>query len=184
VVTDYAQSLEARLRNSQAIIRPTTTSPTISPVSVNLPSAFKNISVPGPIPWHYHWSPVNYSPPLVDPEVILLLGPLYQCMIDWLNYANYVRPGHASSTTNHVAVCLAVTGFLFADFQCFVNARNYLETYTLQFRHVLWLLQMYMLRNMLTKVYIIFLLSDVIVTHSIGDVRFVYKWVPLLLNRS
>ena len=48
----------------------------ISPVSVNLPSAFKNISVPGLIPWHYHWSPVNYSPPLVDPEVILLLGPL------------------------------------------------------------------------------------------------------------
>ena len=48
----------------------------ISPVCVNLPSAFKNISVPGLIPWHYHWSPVNYSPPPVDPEVILLLGPL------------------------------------------------------------------------------------------------------------
>jgi len=25
---------------------------------------------------HYHWSLVNYSPPLVDPEVILLHGPL------------------------------------------------------------------------------------------------------------
>ena len=48
----------------------------ISPVSVNFPSASKNISVPGLIPWHYHWSPVNYSPPPVDPEVILLLGPL------------------------------------------------------------------------------------------------------------
>ena len=48
----------------------------ISPVSVNLLSAFKNISVPGLVPWHYHWSPVNYSPPPVDPEVILLLGPL------------------------------------------------------------------------------------------------------------
>ena len=28
----------------------------ICPVSVNLPSAFKNISVPGLVPWHYHWS--------------------------------------------------------------------------------------------------------------------------------
>jgi len=26
----------------------------ISPISVNLPSASKNISVPGLIPWHYH----------------------------------------------------------------------------------------------------------------------------------
>jgi len=26
--------------------------------------------------------PVNYSPPPVDPEVILLLGPLKKCMID------------------------------------------------------------------------------------------------------
>ena len=31
---------------------------------------------PDLIPRHYHWSPVNYSPPPVDPEVILLLGPL------------------------------------------------------------------------------------------------------------
>ena len=51
-------------------------------VSVNLPSAFKNISVPGLVPWHYHWFPVNYSPPPVDPEVILLLGPLWKYMID------------------------------------------------------------------------------------------------------
>jgi len=31
----------------------------ICPISVNLPSAFKNISVPGLVPWHHHWSPVN-----------------------------------------------------------------------------------------------------------------------------
>jgi len=48
----------------------------ICPVSVNLLPAFKNISVPGLVTWHYHWSPVNYSAPPVDPEVILLLGPL------------------------------------------------------------------------------------------------------------
>ena len=48
----------------------------ICPVSVNLPTAFKNISVPGLVPWHYHWSLVNYSPPQVDLEVILLLGPI------------------------------------------------------------------------------------------------------------
>ena len=28
--------------------------------------------------------PVNYSPPPVDPEVILLLGPLWKYTIDWL----------------------------------------------------------------------------------------------------
>ena len=44
--------------------------------SVNLPSAFKNISVPALVPWHYQWSPVNYSPPPVDAGVIVLLGPL------------------------------------------------------------------------------------------------------------
>ena len=48
----------------------------ICSVSVNLPSAFKIISVPDLVPWHYHWSPVNYSPPPVDPEVILLFGPV------------------------------------------------------------------------------------------------------------
>jgi len=45
-------------------------------ISVNLPSASENISVPRLVPWHYHWSPVNYAPPPVDPVVILLLGPL------------------------------------------------------------------------------------------------------------
>jgi len=34
----------------------------ISPVSVNLPSAYKNISVPGLIPWHYHWSSLKLFP--------------------------------------------------------------------------------------------------------------------------
>ena len=36
----------------------------------------KTLSVPGLVSRHYRWSAVNYSPPPVDPEVILLLGPL------------------------------------------------------------------------------------------------------------
>jgi len=47
-------------------------------------SASKSISVPGLVPWHYHWSPLNYSPPPVHSEVILLFGPLQKYMIDWL----------------------------------------------------------------------------------------------------
>ena len=47
-------------------------------VSIYLPPACENISVPGLVSrhyrYHYHRSPLNDSPPPVDPEVILLLG--------------------------------------------------------------------------------------------------------------
>ena len=35
---------------------------TCSPSRLYHPSVFKNISVPGLVPWHYRRSPVNYSP--------------------------------------------------------------------------------------------------------------------------
>ena len=73
----------------------------IFPVPVNLPSAFKNISVPGLIPWYYHWSPVNYSPPPVDPEVILLLRPLWK-IHDWLVNSLIVE---SSETLKQLSLC-------------------------------------------------------------------------------
>ena len=46
---------------------------------------FKNISVPGLIPWHYYWSPANYSPPPVDLKWFYYLDHSKNAwLIDWL----------------------------------------------------------------------------------------------------
>jgi len=44
-----------------------------------------DISVPGLVPWHYHWCPLNCSQPPVDPEVIYYLDHSKNTwLIDWL----------------------------------------------------------------------------------------------------
>jgi len=62
----------------------------ICPVSVNLPSAFNNVSVPGLVPWHYRRSPENYSPAPVDPGVILLLGSWATPKNTWLKWITWL----------------------------------------------------------------------------------------------
>ena len=74
----------------------------ICPVSVNLLSASKNISVPGLVPWHYDWSPLNYSPPLLFRTTPLIaIVTLVSVTVGWLQHgAMHVNgdDGNASVT--------------------------------------------------------------------------------------
>lgn len=70
-----------------------------APVSVNIPSAFKNISVRGFVPWHFHWSPVNYSPPTVDP------GKIQWCFLPVLSEEDQLLGEFVSRRSRHVRIC-------------------------------------------------------------------------------
>ena len=76
----------------------------LCPVSVDLPSASENISVPDLVPWHYHQSPLNY-PPCRKVETNNMLQ-IIEAHPNWTLYADvFEHPSPRFGYHNYVVIC-------------------------------------------------------------------------------